>query len=90
MLRCVDVYAVMPDGSRRLSFTGSVRSLIERHWSGIKKPDHDELHDNLIDNLELEIPMIFPKREQIDTEREVWSRGLFRPTPRTYVAIGRE
>jgi hypothetical protein len=88
MLRCVDVYAVMKNGSRRLSFTGSVRTMIDRHWLYSKmKPKEDLVIDDLLDGMELTLPLIFPDREKIDSNQRF---RLFFPTPIKYVAIGRE
>ena len=64
MLRCVDIYAIMPDSSRRLSFTGSVQTTIERHWVK-QKPKEDVFTDMLLDADEIGIPMIFPGREKM-------------------------
>jgi hypothetical protein len=91
LLHHVDVYAVMPDGMRRLSFTGSVKTLIERHWLDVKpKPKEDVLTFALLQHEEISLPMIFPVREQ----RPGWDsndphRALFRPIPLRYVACGR-
>lgn len=91
MLRCVDVYAVMSDGSRRLSFTGSVRTMIERHWSGKGKPKEEDIIATLYDEEEISIPMLFPNlnRERLDWDHDVHFRALFRPMPQEYVATGR-
>ena len=87
MLRCVDVYAIMPDNTRRLSFTGSVRTMIDRHWAKVK-PREEDIIDDLSEE-PISIPMIFPDREKYVWEKDDWCRGLFYPKPVGYVAIGR-
>jgi hypothetical protein len=88
MLRCVDVFAVMADGSRKLSFTGSVETMLTRHWPDAKaRPRADQLQAALAKGLVLTLPVIYPSR---DAEYVEGIHGLFRPLPKAYVAVGQQ